>query len=68
MWWVGVRMSSVLKIKTGWSVCAKFQLSSLSRSFLNVPGGVVQCTGGGLVLRPILVLSLSLSQAEQQIY
>ena len=29
------------------SVCAKFQLPSLSRSGLKVPGGVVQCSGVG---------------------
>ena len=48
------------------SVCAKFQLSSLLKSGLKVPGGVVGW-GGGVVgwLRPILVFSLSLSQAEQ---
>ena len=49
------------------SVCAKFQLPSLSRSGLKVPGGVVVgwWWGGGVWLRPILVFSLSLSQAEQ---
>ena len=50
------------------SVCAKFQLSSWSRSGLKVPGGVVYCSGvgwGGVWLRPILVFSLSLGQAEQ---
>ena len=45
------------------SVCAKFQLPSLSRSGLKVPGGVVGCSG--VWLRSILVFSLSLSQAEQ---
>ena len=51
------------------SVCAKFQLPSLSGSGVKVPGGGV---GWGVVgcsvvwwLRPILVFSLSLSQAEQ---
>ena len=29
------------------SVCAKFQLSSWSRSGLKVPGGVVGCSGVG---------------------
>ena len=52
------------------SVCAKFQLSSWSRSGLKVPGGVVGwgVVGCGVVgwLRPILVFSLSLSQAEQK--
>ena len=48
------------------SVCAKFQLPSLSKSGLKVPGGVVVGWGGGVVgLRSILVFSLSLSQAEQ---
>ena len=52
------------------SVCAKFQLCSLFRSSIKVPGGgvwwgVVGCSGVG---RPILVFSLSLSQAEQYIY
>ena len=42
-------------------VCSKFQLPSLSRSGLKVPGGVVVWWW----LRPILVFSLSLSQAEQ---
>ena len=37
----------------------QFQLPSLSRSGLKVPGGVVG-------LSPILVFSLILSQAEQQ--
>ena len=46
------------------SVCAKFQLPSLSRSGLEVPGGGVWC-GVVVWLRPILVFSLSLSQAEQ---
>ena len=57
------------------SVCAKFQLSSWSRSGLKVPGGVVGCSGVGCSgvwcsgvwwLRPILVFSLSLGQAEQK--
>ena len=41
------------------SVCAKFQLSSLSESGLKVPGGgVVWWCGGVMVwLRPILVFS-----------
>ena len=51
------------------SVCAKFQLSSWSRSGLKVPGGVVGWGGvlcsGVWWLRPILVFTLSLSQAEQ---
>ena len=49
------------------SVCAKFQLPSVSKSGLKVPGGVVVGWWGGVVgwLRPILVFSLSLSQAEQ---
>ena len=51
------------------SVCAKFQLSSWSRSGLKVPGGGVGwgVVGGSGVgwLRPILVFSLSLGQAEQ---
>ena len=51
------------------SVCAKFQLSSWSRSGLKVPGGVVGCSvvrwGGVWWFRPILVFSLSLSQAKQ---
>ena len=47
------------------SVCAKFQLPSLSRSGIKVPGGVVGWWGGGVGLRSILVFSLSLSQAEQ---
>ena len=52
------------------SACAIFQLSSWSRSGLKVPGGVVgwggvQCSGVWW-LRPILVFSLSLSQAEQK--
>ena len=45
------------------SVCAKFQLPSLSKSGLKVPGGVVVVVVGWL--RPILVFSLSLSQAKQ---
>ena len=44
------------------NVCAKFQLPSLSKSGLKVPGGVVV-----VWLRPILVFSLSLSQAEQKL-
>ena len=53
------------------SGCAKFQLLSLSKSGLKVPGGGVVWWGGvgwGVVvwLRPILVFSLSLSQAEQK--
>ena len=50
------------------SVCDKFQLPSLSKSGLKVPGGVVVgwCGGGVVWLRPILVFSLSLSQAEQK--
>ena len=45
-------------------VCAKFQLPSLPKSGLKVPGcGVGK--GGVVWLRPILVFSLSLSQAEQ---
>ena len=52
------------------SVCAKFQLSSWSRSGLQVPGGVVGCIGVGCSgvwwLRPILVFSFSLGQAEQK--
>ena len=47
------------------SVCAKFQLPSLSKRGLKVPGGVVVGWGGVWWLRPILVFSLSLSQAEQ---
>ena len=59
------------------SVCAEFQLSSWSRRGLKVPGGVVGWGGCSVVgrvgvqwggvrwLRPILVFSLSLSQAEQ---
>ena len=48
------------------SVRVKFQLPSLSRSGIKVPGGVVVGWGGGVVgLRSILVFSLSLSQAEQ---
>ena len=51
------------------SVSAKFQLSSLSKSCLKVPGGGVVEWGGGWVvvgwLRPILVINLSLCQAEQ---
>ena len=47
------------------NVCAKFQLPSLSKSGLKVPGGVVVVVVGWL--RPILVFSLSLSQAEQLI-
>jgi len=49
------------------SVCAEFQLPSLSKSGLKVPGGVVVgwWWGGVVWLRPILVFSLSLSQAEQ---
>ena len=43
------------------NVCAKFQLPSLSKSGLKVPGG------GVVWLRPILVFSLSLSQAEQHL-
>ena len=46
------------------SVCAKFQLSSWSRSGLKVLGGGVKCSGVGW-LRPILVFSFSLSQDEQ---
>ena len=46
------------------SVCAKFQIPSLSTSGLKVPGGVVGCSG--VWLRPILVFSFSLSQAEQK--
>ena len=45
------------------SVCAKFQLPSLSRSGVKVPGGGVGCSV--VELRLILVFSLSLSQAEQ---
>ena len=44
------------------------QLPSLSRSYLKVHGGVVWCSvvgWDGAGLRPILVFSLSLSQAEQ---
>ena len=52
------------------SVSAKFQLSSGSRSGLKVPGGVVGCSvvGWDVVgrLRPILVFSLSLGQAEEK--
>ena len=50
------------------SVCAKFQLPSLSISGLKVFGGVVWCSVvglGGVWLRPILMFSLSLSQAKQ---
>ena len=50
------------------SVHAKYQSPSFSRCGLKVPGGVVGCSvvGCGVVwLRPILVFSLSLSQAEQ---
>ena len=50
------------------SVSAKFQLSRWPRSGLKVPGGGVGCSGvgwGGVWLRPILVFSLSLPQAEQ---
>ena len=50
------------------SARVKFQLASLSRSGIKVPGGVVVGWGGGVVvgwLRSILVFSLSLSQAEQ---
>ena len=48
------------------SVCAKFRLPSLSKSGIKVPGGVVVGWGGVVWwLRPILVFSLSLSQAEQ---
>ena len=52
------------------NVCAKFQLPSLSKSGLTVPGGVVVWWwGGGVVwLRPILVFSLSLSQAVQKYF
>ena len=45
------------------NVFAKVQLPSLSKSGLKVPGGEVVVVVGGL--RPILVFSLSLSQAEQ---
>ena len=47
------------------SVGAKFQLPSLFRSGLKVPGGGVGWCGVVGRLRPILVSSLSLSQAEQ---
>ena len=46
------------------SVCAEFQLPSLSKSGQKVPGGVVVVVVV-VWLRPILVFSLSLSQAEQ---
>ena len=47
------------------SVCAKFQLYSWSRSGLKVPAGMVGCSGVWW-LRPILVFSFSLGQAEQK--
>ena len=48
------------------SVCANFQLPILARRGLKVPGGVEVGWGGWVVwLQPILVFSLSLSQAEQ---
>ena len=51
------------------SDCAKFRLPSLSKSGLKVPGGVVVGWGGVVGwLRPILVFSLSLSQAEQNLF
>ena len=46
------------------SVCAKFQLPSLSRSDLKVPDGVVGCSVMSWLM-PILVFTLSLNQAEQ---
>ena len=49
------------------SVCAKFQLPSLSRSGVKDPGGVVGWGGvkcSVVWLRPIIVFSLGLSQAE----
>ena len=47
------------------SVCAKFQLPSLFRSNIKVPGGVVGwgVVEWGVVVGPILVFRLSLSQA-----
>ena len=47
------------------SVCAKFQLPSLSKSGLKVPGVVVVVVVVVGWVMPILVFSLSLSQAEQ---
>ena len=48
-------------------VCSKFQLPSLSRRGVKVPGGGVGCSGVGcgVAVEAHLVFSLSLSEAKQ---